>query len=254
MTGISVTLDRVTFRYEDMEMLFNIRFESGGLYAVMGPSGAGKTTLLNLVAGFEAPRSGRILFDGRDMTRTGPDRRPVSMIFQENNLFAHLTVWTNIALGLHPDGRTGPEDDARIREVLERTGLAGLEDRLPGELSGGQRQRVALARALLRDRPVMLLDEPFAALGPALRHDMLKFVAEIHQERGFTIVMVTHLPDDALAIAEQIIFMDEGHILACAAPSDMRSLAKDLPPLARYLGPPSGTPFSTRHSQSKTSG
>ncbi len=236
MTGISVTLDQVTFHYEDMEMLFDIRFEAGSLYAVMGPSGAGKTTLLNLVAGFEAPRSGRILFDDRDMTRTGPDRRPVSMIFQENNLFAHLTVRTNIALGLRPDGRTTAEDDRRIREALERTGLAGLENRLPGELSGGQRQRVALARALLRDRPVMLLDEPFAALGPALRRDMLDFVAEIHQEKGFTIVMVTHLPDDALAIAEQVAFMDEGRILACAPPSDMQDLARSVPELARYLG------------------
>ncbi len=238
MTGISVTLDRVTFRYEDMEMLFDIRFEAGGLYAIMGPSGAGKSTLLNLVAGFEAPGSGRILFDGQDMTSTGPDRRPVSMIFQENNLFAHLSVWTNIAIGVQPDGRTTPEDNRRIREVLERTGLAGLENRLPGELSGGQRQRVALARALLRNRPVMLLDEPFAALGPALRHDMLDFVAEIHQEKGFTTVMVTHLPEDALAIAEWVVFMDEGHILACTRPRDMRARARDLPQLARYLGPP----------------
>ena len=242
MTGISVTLDRAAFRYGDMEMLFDIRFEAGGLYAVMGPSGAGKTTLLNLVAGFEAPHSGRILFDDRDMTRTGPDRRPVSMIFQENNLFAHLTVRTNIALGLRPDGRTTAEDDRRIRETLERTGLAGLEGRLPGELSGGQRQRVALARALLRDRPVMLLDEPFAALGPALRRDMLEFVAEIHRERGFTIVMVTHLPEDALAIAEQVVFMDEGHILACAPPVEMPALARSLPQLARYLGSPSTDP------------
>ncbi len=239
MTGISVTMDRVTFRYEDMEMLFDIRFEAGGLYAVMGPSGAGKTTLLNLVAGFETPRSGRILFDGRDMTRTGPDRRPVSMIFQENNLFAHLTVRTNIALGLRPDGRTTTEDDRRIREAQERTGLAGMEGRLPGELSGGQRQRVALARALLRDRPVMLLDEPFAALGPALRRDMLEFVAEIHRERGFTIVMVTHLPEDALAIAERVVFMDEGRILACTRPGEMPALARNLPQLASYLGPSS---------------
>ncbi len=242
MTGISVTLDRVAFRYEKMEMLFDIRFKAGGLYAVMGPSGAGKTTLLNLVAGFEAPRSGRILFDDREMTCTAPDRRPVSMIFQENNLFAHLTVWTNIALGLHPDGRTTAEDDRRIRETLERTGLAGLENRLPGELSGGQRQRVALARALLRDRPVMLLDEPFAALGPALRRDMLEFVSEIHRERSFTIVMVTHLPEDALAIAERVVFMDEGRILACARAAELPALARNLPQLASYLGTPLSAP------------
>ncbi len=239
MTGISVTLERTIFRYEELEMLFDIHFEPGNLYAIMGPSGAGKSTLLNLVAGFESPLSGRILFDGQDMTGTGPDRRPVSMIFQENNLFAHLTVWTNIAIGVKPDGRTTAEDDRRIHEVLERTGLAGLEHRLPGELSGGQRQRVALARALLRNRPVMLLDEPFAALGPALRHDMLDFVAEIHRDKGFTTIMVTHLPEDALAIAEQVVFMDEGHILACTRPADMHALAQQLPQLARYLGPPS---------------
>src|SRR5690606_10209232 len=124
-------------------------------------SGAGKTTLLNLVAGFEKPESGRILIGGRDVTLLGPAQRPVSMVFQENNLFAHLSVEKNVGLGRSPSLRLKEADRAAIHDALARTGLSGKQKRLPSELSGGERQRVALARVLVRDRPVLLLDEPF---------------------------------------------------------------------------------------------
>ena len=236
MSGMDIRLERCAFDYEDMRMLFDCAIPAGSLSAVMGPSGAGKSSLLNLIAGFETPRSGRVLIGGRDMTHTPPAARPVSMIFQENNLFAHLDVMTNAGLGLKPSGRLNARERQRVREALARTGLEGLERRKPGELSGGQRQRVAIARALLRDKPVMLLDEPFAALGPALRAEMLELVSAIHRERGFTIVMVTHMPKDARAIAQQTIFIHEGRILAQARTRELFAMKETLPPLAAYLG------------------
>jgi len=236
MSGLEVRLEDVRFRYEDMEMHFDFSIPAGELCAVMGPSGAGKTTVLNLIAGFETPRGGRVMIGGADMTAAPPAERPVSMIFQEHNLFAHLDVRTNVALGIDPSGRVSAGDEARIGEALERTGLGGLEGRLPGELSGGQRQRVAIARALLRERPVMLLDEPFAALGPSLREEMLELVAEIHAEKGFTILLVTHQPGDARAISERTLFVENGRVLANAPTGELFAMAAELPELAAYLG------------------
>ncbi len=237
MSGLEVRLEHAALRYEGLEMLFDATIGAGSFCAVIGPSGAGKTTLLNLVAGFETPCSGRVLIGGRDMTRTPPAQRPVSMIFQENNLFAHLDVATNIALGISPTGRISAADEARIEAVLERTGLAGLGHRLPAELSGGQRQRVAIARAVLRERPVMLLDEPFAALGPALRAEMLRLIADIHAEKGFTTVLVTHEPNDALHVARDALFIHEGRILFSGAAQQLFAGAESMPELAAYLGP-----------------
>src|SRR5690606_9136667 len=135
-------------------MRFDARVDAGCIAAVIGPSGSGKSTLLNLVAGFEMPISGRILIGGSDVTGLPPAKRPVSMVFQENNLFAHLTVGQNVGLGRSPALRLDGQDRGAIAEALSRTGLAGKESRLPGELSGGERQRVALARVLVRQRPV----------------------------------------------------------------------------------------------------
>ncbi len=236
MSGLDIKLDNAAFEYEDMRMLFDAAIPAGSLTAVMGPSGAGKSTLLNLIAGFETPRAGRVLIGGKDMTHAAPADRPVSMIFQENNLFAHLDVMTNAGLGLNPSGRLSRREREQVRAALKLTGLEGLERRKPGELSGGQRQRVAIARAWLRDRPIMLLDEPFAALGPALRRDMLELIASIHRQRGFTIVMVTHAPMDARAIAGQTIFIQEGRILAQAETDELFAMKDRLPALAAYLG------------------
>src|SRR5690606_13784007 len=126
-----------------------------------------------------------------------PARRPVSMVFQENNLFAHLSVEANVGLGRSPALKLAADDRRQVSEALARTGLSGKEKRLPAELSGGERQRVALSRALVRERPVLLLDEPFASLGPALRREMLDLVRDLQAERGMTILMVSHHPDDA---------------------------------------------------------
>jgi len=235
MTGASVTLDHVSFGYAETRVLFDVTIAPAVIAAVMGPSGAGKTTLLNLVAGFEKPESGRILIDDNDVSSLAPSERPVSMVFQENNLFAHLNVEKNIGLGRSPSLRLTTADRAAVHDALARTGLEGKEMRLPAELSGGERQRVALARALVRDRPVLLLDEPFASLGPALRDDMLDLLAELQAEKGMTVLFVTHQPEDARRIGKFMIFIEEGKIAATGPIDDF--FANDAPEaFRRYIG------------------
>jgi len=213
-TGSAVALDQVAFSYGETSMHFDVGFAPGVVTAVMGPSGSGKSTLLNLVAGFETPSRGKVLIGGRDVTADPPAARPVSMVFQENNLFAHLTVEQNVELGRSPSLRLSPDDRHAVSEALAQTGLAGKERRLPRELSGGERQRVAIARVLVRDRPVLLLDEPFASLGPALRTDMVDLVADVQRERGMTVLFVTHQPEDARRIAQKVVFLEEGAVVA----------------------------------------
>lgn len=212
--GAAVELDRAAFSYGAAPLVFDVAFAAGRVTAIMGPSGSGKSTLLNLVAGFETPQAGKVLIGGRDVTTDPPSRRPVSMVFQENNLFAHLSVEDNVGLGRSPSLKLTAAERAAVEEALARTGLAGKQKRLPRELSGGERQRVALARVLVRERPVLLLDEPFASLGPALRQDMLDLVAGLQAERAMTVLFVTHQPEDARRIAEAVVFLEDGKVAA----------------------------------------
>ena len=237
MAGASVELDDVRFRYEDMDMAFDLAVPAGALTALIGPSGSGKTTILNLIAGFERALSGAIRIGGRDVGALPAAERPVTMVFQEHNLFAHLDVLTNVALGISPALRLSVADRERVAAALARVGLEGFGRRLPGQLSGGERQRVALARCLVRDRPVLLLDEPFAALGPALRREMLDLIADIHGDRAMTVLLVTHQPDDARRIAARTAFVYDGRILALRPTAELLGAA-DIPELREYLGVP----------------
>ena len=230
-----ITLDHAHFRYEDMEMVFDAAFPKASLTAIIGPSGGGKSTLLNLIAGFERPTSGRVLIGGVDVTSLPPDQRPVSMIFQDNNVFAHLDLRANVALGLSPALRLDAAQNARIDAALAEVGLTDLAARKPGEVSGGERQRVAVARALVRDRPVLLLDEPFAALGPALRRDMLDLVKAMQVQKGLTVLMVTHQPEDARYAATHTAYLEGGRIVALRPTAELFA-ATDLPGLTAYLG------------------
>ena len=207
-----LTLNKLTYLYEHLPMRFDLRIAAGERVAILGPSGAGKSTMLSLVAGFLAPVSGQILLNGDDHSATPPARRPVSMLFQENNLFSHLTVRQNMGLGLHPGLKLSAQQKQDLEEIARQVGLSECLDRLPSQLSGGQRQRVALARCLLRSQPILLLDEPFSALDPALRSEMLSLLDKVCGQRNLTLLMVSHNLDDAARIAPRTLLVVDGRI------------------------------------------
>lgn len=222
MTGddFAVELDKVRLRLGTQDFDLDCTLPQGRIIAVVGASGSGKSTLLNLVAGFEAPDSGRVMIGGQDMTALDPSERPVSSIFQDNNLFAHLDIFTNVALGVSPALKLRVEDREGIEMALARVGLTGFDKRLPGTLSGGERQRAALARELVRKKPVMLLDEPFAALDPGLRAGMTSLLLDLHGETKNTVIIVTHHPEDIKKLAQQVVFLDRGRVVYAGSTAD----------------------------------
>ncbi|RGP37341.1 thiamine ABC transporter ATP-binding protein [Pseudotabrizicola alkalilacus] len=226
--------DRVVLAQEEFRLSVDWELPAGARVAVIGPSGAGKSTLLAAVAGFFAPQSGRVLWQGADLGPLDPGARPVTILFQDQNLFPHLTLAQNLGLGLRPDLRLSAAQRTQIDTVLERVGLGGMGARKPAQLSGGQIGRASLARALLRARPVLLLDEPFAALGPALKAEMLALVAEVADETGALVMMVTHDPADAKAFAALTVLVADG---LAHAPAPTEALFANPPPALRaYLG------------------
>ena len=205
-------LTDVTWLYQHLPMRFTLTAKQGEMIAILGPSGAGKSTLLNLIAGFLPPARGEMTINGQDHTHTPPSQRPVSMLFQENNLFTHLTVRQNIGLGMDPGLKLTAKQRQKCDAIAQQMGLTELSDRLPGELSGGQRQRVALARCLVREQPILLLDEPFSALDPALRQEMLQLVKDVCQQKQLTMLMVSHSVEDAASIAPRAVVIADGRI------------------------------------------
>lgn len=215
-----IELKHVELHLGARDFRFDCTIPAGAITAITGASGAGKSTLLNLVAGFATPSAGRIRIASEDVTGWHPSKRPVSIIFQENNLFAHLDVATNIGLGISPALRLDAADRAQIEHALERVGLHGFGKRMPPDLSGGERQRVAFARALVRKKPVLVLDEPFAALDPGLRQSMRNLLLDLHRESGNTVLIVTHDPEEVRRVADHVIFIDDGKILIRAEKKD----------------------------------
>lgn len=212
----------------------DLEIEAGRRIAVIGPSGAGKSTLIEAIAGFLPLRAGRMLWHGEDLSLLPPGKRPVAMLFQDGNLFPHLTVAQNAGLGLRADLRLTADQQKRLHQALDRVGLQAMAERKPAALSGGQQSRVALARVLLQRRAILLLDEPFAALGPALKGEMLDLLAEIATETGATVLMVSHDPQDARRIADQVVLVAEG---MAHAPVETAELLDSPPPaLKAYLG------------------
>ncbi len=207
-----LTLEDLSYCYQQQSMRFTLSIAAGERVAILGPSGAGKSTLLNLIAGFITPVAGQMTIAGQSITHLPAALRPLSMLFQENNLFTHLTVAQNLALGLTPSLRLSAEQRQQMLALAERTGLGSLLERLPSQLSGGQRQRVALTRCLLRQRPLLLLDEPFSALDPALRQEMLHLTDELCRENQLTLLMVTHQLEDARQIADRCLVLDAGKV------------------------------------------
>lgn len=231
----AIQFDNVGFGVGDLSAEFTFERQQGSVTAILGPSGAGKSTLLNLAAGFLAPRSGEIRLHGQRVNELPPSERDVSIVFQDNNLFAHLDIRTNIGLGIDPALRLDSAGWAKVDAALDRVGLPGFGRRMPATLSGGERQRVALARAFARRRSLLLLDEPFDGLGPGLAADMLDLMRDIRAEVGATVLMVTHDPDEARAAADEILFISAGRISADASAEGFFE-RRDLPDLEKYLG------------------
>lgn len=209
-----IRIDNGLYRHGAFTLAIDIRVPRGAFAAVLGPSGSGKSTLLNVIAGFEPLAKGSVMLDSRDMTQAGPAERPVTAVFQDHNSFAHLDAWSNVALGLSASLSFDPAQRSAVDRALDLVGLSALAKRRPGEMSGGERQRIAIARVLVRKRPILLLDEAFAALGPGLRRDMLRLVKALHVSEGLTTLMVTHQPEDARTTSGSVIFVDKGVVRA----------------------------------------
>ena len=187
----------------------NISLEPDKIYAVVGPSGAGKSTFLNLISGFASISRGTIIWNGQEISNLPPAKRSVSILFQDNNLFPHLSVWRNLALAVTHWPKISRDNEEKLKAVMSEVGILGLENRKPSQLSGGQQSRVALARVLLQKNKILLLDEPFSALGPSLKDQMLELIKKIAKNKKLLVLMVPHEPADAKKVASQTLVVKD---------------------------------------------
>ena len=229
-----LSFSEVKYRYHSELFEFDLMVNQGDVVAILGPSGAGKSTLLSLLAGFIAPESGEISIDQQSLLSQAPHQRPLSMLFQEHNLFAHLSIADNIALGIKPNLRLNNEEKEQVIHAAQQVGVDELLLRLPEQLSGGQKQRVALARCLVQNKPVLLLDEPFSALDPMLREEMIILIRDLIKDQKLTVLMVTHSIQDAKALASHYAFVCSHKIVSYGKMSEIMT-QDNSPELTRYL-------------------
>ena len=227
-------LDKLCARYPEQELNFSLTAKAGEITALIGPSGAGKSTLLAMIGGFAAINSGQLLFNGQSLTALSPAERPITTLFQDHNLFWHLSVYQNIAIGLSASLKLNREQQQSIAEIALQVGIADLLQRMPASLSGGQQQRVGLARCLARRRPILLLDEPFSALDPALRYELLALLRSQADQLQLTTLLVTHHPEEAARVADKLVFVHNGRILEQGSRELLA--APQTAELAAYLG------------------
>jgi sulfate/thiosulfate transport system ATP-binding protein len=220
---MSIVVESVSKNFGDFVALddVSLNVRDGSLTALLGPSGGGKSTLLRVIAGLEAPDSGKVLIAGNDATDTPPQRRNVGFVFQHYAAFKHMTVAKNVAFGLTIRKRPKEEIEARVDELLKLVHLDGFAHRYPSQLSGGQRQRMALARALAVQPRVLLLDEPFGALDATVRKELRAWLRRLHEEVHVTTVFVTHDQEEAMEVAEQIVVLNDGRIEQVGTPRDL---------------------------------
>ncbi|MBO4858532.1 MAG: ABC transporter ATP-binding protein [Treponema sp.] len=227
MKGSQVTIDHVSKRFGDFVALDDINFtiEPGEFFSLLGPSGCGKTTLLRIIAGFEFPDDGAVLFDDKNIISLPPDKRPSNTVFQTYALFPHLTVYENVAFPLRlkkgSDALSKEELDKKVREYVHLVQLDQHINKKPNQLSGGQKQRVAIARALINEPKVLLLDEPLSALDAKLRANLLIDLDRLHDKIGITFIYVTHDQSEALSVSDRIAVMNSGHVLQIGTPYEI---------------------------------
>lgn len=215
---MSIEIQQINKKFGSFNALdnINITVPTGKLTTLLGPSGCGKTTLLRIIAGLEFADSGRILFDGTDVTDTPVQKRRIGFMFQHYALFRHKNIADNVAFGLTllPKNERPNKADIkkRVNELLELVQLPHVANAYPHQLSGGQRQRIALARALAVKPKLLLLDEPFGALDAKVRKELRSWLKDIHHEIGITSIMVTHDQEEARAVSDEIVIMNHGHV------------------------------------------
>lgn len=233
--ALGLVLKEATTYYEGQPFRYSLAVRPGECLGVVGPSGGGKSTLLDIIAGFAPLAAGSVCVNGEDISRQSVEVRPVTLMFQSHNLFPHMSVADNVLLGIDPRLKRRRVERQRVEQVLEKVGLAAYGQRLPGQLSGGQRQRVALARALLRERPVLMLDEPLAALGPAQRQEMLTLLDELTQQHRLSVLLVSHQPNEIAPLCARSVFIADGQVAWQGATTDFQRA--DVPEqVAAYLG------------------
>jgi len=216
-------LDGLTHRYDDNPAVEDVSFgvEEGELVAVLGPSGCGKTTLVQAIAGHLTPTEGRVSLRGTDVTEDPPESRAVGVVFQEPTLFPHMTVRENVAHGLKADGLPGEQIDAQVSSYLDLVALSDHADAGTDGLSGGQRRRVELARALAPEPDLLVLDEPLSALDRQLRAQLQEEIVAIQAETGVSTLFVTHDQEEAMALADRLVVMEDGGVSAVGAPREL---------------------------------
>lgn len=223
MNGSQVTIDHVSKKFGDFVALDDINFviKPGEFFSLLGPSGCGKTTLLRIIAGFEFPDDGVVLFDDTNIIPLNPDKRPSNTVFQTYALFPHMTVYENVAFSLRLKKLPKDEIDKKVREYVHLVQLDEHINKKPNQLSGGQKQRVAIARALINEPKVLLLDEPLSALDAKLRANLLIDLDRIHDQIGITFIYVTHDQAEALSVSDRIAVMNHGHVLQIGTPYEI---------------------------------
>lgn len=218
-----VTLTDITKSFGDQLILdnLNLSIKENEFLTLLGPSGCGKTTTLRILGGFEAPDSGQVIFDGKDITNLPPNKRNLNTVFQKYALFSHMNIEENIAFGLKISGKSATYIKDKVKYALKLVNLDGYENRLPDSLSGGQQQRVAIARAIVNEPRLLLLDEPLGALDLKLRQDMQYELIRLKNELGITFIYVTHDQEEALTMSDTIVVMNQGYIQQMGSPEDI---------------------------------
>lgn len=236
-TDEGLVVENIARAFNGQRAVDHVSFEvkPGELVALVGASGSGKTTTLRIVAGYEQPDEGRVLFSGQDITRIGPSKRGFGMVFQHYALFPHMSVVDNVAFGLEARGVGRAERRQRASAALDRVGLGGKGARMVQQLSGGEQQRVALARAGVIDPRLLLLDEPLSNLDPTLRQSTRDELRTTLKESRAPALFVTHDQDDAFAIADRVVLLSLGRVLQTGSPEDLydRPATRDV---AMFIG------------------
>jgi thiamine transport system ATP-binding protein len=219
-------INNLIVKLNSFHLNINFEIKPQTITAIIGPSGAGKSTLLDAISGFSSAESGTVYWREQSLRSLTPSLRPITIVFQDNNLFPHLNVYQNVALGLTTKLRYQSKFNNQINDALFKVDMLDYSEKYPSQLSGGQKGRIALARALVRKKPLLLLDEPFSALGPALRKEMLNLVKNISIKHKLTVLIVTHDPKELIGVCKDVIVVAENQ---ATGPYNLVNLLKNPP-------------------------